>query len=324
MKTNLRTKLLVAGTLLSLLTWRSLATDLLARYPTQLKTGDALASHARPWQFSPDDIFRVTQFEFKVGDKLKVETQEADLGIGHCSDGAVWAVLLPRSEGTLTSPQAGEGEPIANIWFRFHPGQINRLFPPETVFADGDKSLVAKIRGVVNAKFGTSWHAGMNAMIPDPKDITVFVDTKGGARRFFMVNDDAKTAEYVGAFNQQSSSPGSSAAINLDSLAPVVVKTVPEAGSKDVPPGEFEVKITFSKEMADGSWSWCTAWENSTPEGIGDIHYDTDHKTCILKVKLEAGKTYGWWINSQSHHNFQDSQHHPAIPYLLTFRVRDH
>ncbi len=38
---------------------------------------------------------------------------------------------------------------------------------------------------------------------------------------------------------------------DIDSFAPVVVKTVPEAGSKDVPPGEYEVKITFSKEMTD-------------------------------------------------------------------------
>ena len=47
---------------------------------------------------------------------------------------------------------------------------------------------------------------------------------------------------------------------DIDNFAPVVVKTVPEAGSKDVVPGEMEIKITFSKEMADGSWSWSTAW----------------------------------------------------------------
>ena len=103
----------------------------------------------------------------------------------------------------------------------------------------------------------------------------------------------------------------------------MVVKTTPEAGSKDVPPGEFEVKITFSKEMADQSWSWSTAWENSGPESVGKPHYDADHKTCVMKVKLEPGKTYGWWINSQKFHGFQDLQHHPAIPYLLTFKVKD-
>jgi len=129
------------------------------------------------------------------------------------------------------------------------------------------------------------------------------------------------TALLLGAICQFA--PQNSHAQDIDNFAPVVVKTVPEAGSKDVPPGEFEVKITFSKEMADGSWSWCTAWENSTPDSIDKIHYEADHKTCVIKVKLEPGKTYGWWINSQNHHNFQDLQHHPAIPYLFTFKVKE-
>jgi len=110
---------------------------------------------------------------------------------------------------------------------------------------------------------------------------------------------------------------------DIDNFAPVIVKTVPQAGSKDVPPGEFEVKITFSKEMADQSWSWSTAWKDSAPESVGKPHYEADHKTCMMKVKLEPGKTYGWWINSQNFHGFQDTQHHPAIPYLLTFKTKD-
>jgi hypothetical protein len=113
-----------------------------------------------------------------------------------------------------------------------------------------------------------------------------------------------------------------SRAQDIDSIAPVVVKTVPEAGTKDVPAGEYEIKVTFSKDMSDGSWSWATAWQNSDPESIGKPYYDTDHRTCILKVKLEPDKTYGYWINSQSFHNFRDAQGHPAVPYLLVFHTR--
>jgi len=109
---------------------------------------------------------------------------------------------------------------------------------------------------------------------------------------------------------------------DVDSLAPVVVKTVPQAGSKDVPAGEYEIRITFSKEMTDQSWSWATAWQNSDPQSLGKPHYEADHKTCVMKVKLEAGKTYGWWINSQKFHGFQDTQHHPAVPYLLVFQTK--
>ena len=110
---------------------------------------------------------------------------------------------------------------------------------------------------------------------------------------------------------------------DIDSFPPVVVKTVPEAGSKEVPPGVYEVKITFSKEMADQSWSWSTAWQNSDPKSLGKPHYDAGHKTCVMKVKLEPGKTYGWWINSQKFHGFQDTEHHPAVPYLLTFKTKE-
>jgi hypothetical protein len=108
---------------------------------------------------------------------------------------------------------------------------------------------------------------------------------------------------------------------DIDSVAPVVVKTVPEAGAKDVSPGETEIRVTFSKPMADKSWSWSTAWEKSDPEAVGKPHYDADHRTCILKVKLEPNKTYGYWINSQNFHGFQDTRHRPAVPYLLVFKT---
>jgi glucose-6-phosphate dehydrogenase assembly protein OpcA len=116
--------------------------------------------------------------------------------------------------------------------------------------------------------------------------------------------------------------PQTSHAQDVDSIAPVVVKTVPEAGTKDVAPGEMEIKVTFSKEMTDQSWSWATAWQDSTPEGTDKPHYDASHKTCLLKVKLEPNKTYGYWINSQRFHGFQDLQNHPAVPYLLVFQTR--
>jgi hypothetical protein len=109
---------------------------------------------------------------------------------------------------------------------------------------------------------------------------------------------------------------------DVDSIAPVVVKTVPQAGSKDVSPGVMEIKVTFSKDMTDQSWSWSTAWKNSSPESIGKPRYDADHRTCVIKVKLEPNKAYGYWINSSSFHGFKDKQGHPAIPYLFVFQTK--
>jgi hypothetical protein len=116
--------------------------------------------------------------------------------------------------------------------------------------------------------------------------------------------------------------PHISRAQDIDSVAPVVVKTVPEAGSKDVAPGEAEIKVVFSKEMLDQSWSPVDAWNNSTPKIIGKPKYDADRKTWSLKVKLEPGKTYGYWLNSPKFANFKDTQGNSAIPYLLTFKTK--
>ena len=109
---------------------------------------------------------------------------------------------------------------------------------------------------------------------------------------------------------------------DIDSMAPAVVKTVPEAGTKDVAPGEMEIRVTFSKDMMDQSWSWSTVWKDSDATSIGKPHYDTNHRTCILKVKLEPNKTYGYWLNSPNFHGFKDAQGHAAVPYLLVFQTK--
>ena len=74
--------------------------------------------------------------------------------------------------------------------------------------------------------------------------------------------------------------------------------------------------------MTDASWSWSTAWENSTPEFIGQPHYEAGGRTCVAKVKLEPGRTYAFWLNSENFHNFQDRDGRPAVPYLLIFQTK--
>jgi hypothetical protein len=115
---------------------------------------------------------------------------------------------------------------------------------------------------------------------------------------------------------------GTGRAQDIDTMRPVVVKTVPQAGSKEVAPGVMEVRVTFSKEMADKSWSWSTAWQSSGPEFIGSPKYEDGGRTCVVKVKLEPDKTYGWWLNSDRFHGFQDTGGRAAVPYLLVFKTK--
>lgn len=105
---------------------------------------------------------------------------------------------------------------------------------------------------------------------------------------------------------------------SVESLPPVVVKTVPQAGDVKVSPSLTEIKATFSKKMMDGTWSWAGADESWV---TGKPHYLDDGKTCVLPVKLEPGKTYVVWLNSPSFRNFKDLQGRSALPYILVFET---
>ena len=110
--------------------------------------------------------------------------------------------------------------------------------------------------------------------------------------------------------------------VTLESVPPVVVKTVPEAGSGEVDPKLTEIKVTFSKDMQDASWSWVTLSKESFPKMDGKPKYLADKRTCVLPVKLEPGKTYAIWVNTEKLVNFKDPDSRSAVPYLLVFRTK--
>ena len=108
----------------------------------------------------------------------------------------------------------------------------------------------------------------------------------------------------------------------LANVPPVVVKTVPQAGTDDVPASTTEIRVTFSKKMQDKSWSWVTVTPESFPKLVGDPHYLPDGITCVLPVSLAPGRTYAIWINAVAAQNFQDTGGRKAVPYLLVFSTR--
>jgi len=110
--------------------------------------------------------------------------------------------------------------------------------------------------------------------------------------------------------------------VTLASAPPVVVKTVPEAGAGEVDPKLTEIKVTFSKDMQDGNWSWAMLSRESFPKMDGKPKYLPDGRTCVLPVKLERGKTYAIRVNSEKLRDFKDADGRPAVPYLLVFRTR--
>jgi RNA polymerase sigma factor (sigma-70 family) len=104
---------------------------------------------------------------------------------------------------------------------------------------------------------------------------------------------------------------------------PVVVKTVPAAGAEDVDPATKEVSVTFSKKMADKSWTWAQDLGRGAalPSGDNKPAFDKDQKTCSLAVKLEPNTTYAVWLNGGNFMSFVDADGNPSLPYLLVFRT---
>jgi hypothetical protein len=101
-----------------------------------------------------------------------------------------------------------------------------------------------------------------------------------------------------------------------------VIKTIPEAGVDGVDAATTEIKVAFSKDMTDPTWSWSIANKSSLPDLGGKPHYNSDKRTCVLPVKLKPGTTYAIRVNTGKLGGFKDTAGRSAIPYLLVFKTK--
>ena len=110
---------------------------------------------------------------------------------------------------------------------------------------------------------------------------------------------------------------------SVQSMPPSVIKTVPQSGATSVDASvTTQIAVTFSKQMMDGSWSWCQMSKETFPQLVGNPKYLSDKKTCLVNVKLQPKKTYVLWLNSQNFGNFKDVSGNSAVPYLLVFQTK--
>jgi hypothetical protein len=114
-----------------------------------------------------------------------------------------------------------------------------------------------------------------------------------------------------------------SSKVSVKSMPPSVVKTMPQAGDTAVDPALKEITVTFSKDMmTERMWAVCQISKETFPETVGQIHYLSDKRTCVIPVKLEPGKTYVLWFNLGKFNSFRDTDNHPSVPYQLVFETR--
>jgi len=108
----------------------------------------------------------------------------------------------------------------------------------------------------------------------------------------------------------------------IPAVPPVVIQTIPESGASEVDPTLTELHVTFSKPMKVDRWAWCYERKESFPTQTGDPRYLEDERTCVAPVKLQPGRVYAVWINTEKIQTFQDLGGLPAVPYLLIFETR--
>jgi len=111
--------------------------------------------------------------------------------------------------------------------------------------------------------------------------------------------------------------------ISLKTIAPSVIKNVPQAGDDLVDPNLKEITVTFSKDMMTNKmWAVVQVSKDNFPPSAGQIHYMSDGHTCVVPVKLEPGKTYVVWFNRGQYNSFRDTDNNPAVPYQLAFATK--
>ena len=100
--------------------------------------------------------------------------------------------------------------------------------------------------------------------------------------------------------------------------APVVVKTVPESGAKDVNPRLPQIRVTFDQNMTVGrNYSWVGGGP-TFPKTRGEPQW-INKRTCAVPVALEPGHEYWLSINSDKFTNFRSEAGTPAVPYPISF-----
>ena len=53
-----------------------------------------------------------------------------------------------------------------------------------------------------------------------------------------------------------------------------------------------------------------------------DLVVSFRQETDGVELRLEPGRTYAFWLNSDQFKNFRDSEGRPAVPYLLIFETK--
>ena len=165
------------------------AGDLAREYPATLDWTEAPVG--RWWTCGEQDVRKLASFELTraLDHRVSIELGPSTLAIGRAETGdALWAVVLPRKPGALSTTLPGGGEQVESVFLRFHPALVGELFPARTVRGRGDAEALREAHRLAAWKMSSGWQSGGLPVVPWEHWITADIETVEGPRRFLTLD----------------------------------------------------------------------------------------------------------------------------------------
>ncbi len=171
--------------------------DFSQRYPAT-KT---FSEQGLSWTTTENDVWKLSAFEFHQGKDFQVECGKCQVAFGVHETNVLWAVVFPEKPAEVRAKDHPELEGAASICLRFGPSEVGRIFPKKSIAGPGDSWLRARADRIFRHKLGWKWHTPSgNPTIVPAGFVIVDLDTEKGERRFFGVDSNAGSVEYVAEF----------------------------------------------------------------------------------------------------------------------------
>lgn len=153
---------------------------------------------------SPDDVWRLTSFELAQGKDFRLAGGPATAALGVHDGHALWALVVPDAPAAIDTLQAGDGESARAIFLRFAPSEIESVFPPATVDGPGPATARVEAARTARHKMGWKWFTPSGNTTIVPRGVVIAdVDTVEGPRRFYVLDRNGGTLEYVSDFEER-------------------------------------------------------------------------------------------------------------------------
>lgn len=178
--------------------------DLAERYPATIEFSET----GLGWTIEPEDVYRLSSFEFESGSGLEIAGGEATLVLARLDSNCLWGAVYPDERVTLRSPLAGNGETTDELFIRFAPAEVGLLFPAATIRGQGDAARRARALRLFRHKIGWRWCTPSGNTTVVPKGVVVVdCDTSAAKRRLFAYDRNSGRTSYVAEFEAKTMPP---------------------------------------------------------------------------------------------------------------------